>query len=248
MAVQHCLPENRLVYAIADLHGRADLLQLAAEAIAKDMADAPGADTLTVFLGDYVDRGPNSADVIERLSAGDFPTPIVALLGNHEYIMRQAWESDPALLQWCDFGGLPTLFSYGVDVRGLQRGTNIAEARSAFCAALPPRHRLWLENLRSSFELGDYFFCHAGVRPDVALSDQAIEDLIWIREAFTSSGKSHGKFIVHGHTPVMEPDVRDNRINIDTGACMTGKLTILRLQGETRRLMQVSAKGLRPAK
>lgn len=245
-ALEHRLPGDRLVYAIGDLHGRADLLQLAADAISKDLSTAPGAEALTVFLGDYVDRGPNAAGVIERLSGGDFPTPIVALLGNHEFMMRKAWESDVALLQWCDFGGLATLFSYGVDVRGVQRGTDVAEARRAFCAALPPRHRSWLENLRPSFEMGGYFFCHAGVRPDVALSDQAIDDLIWIREAFTASSKSHGKLIIHGHTPVMEPDVRHNRINIDTGACMTGTLTVLRLEAETRRLMQVSAKGARP--
>src|SRR5262249_25417263 len=122
---EYRLPEGRRVYAVGDIHGCADLLQFAAEAISDDLATDRPSEGLTVFLGDYVDRGPNSAAVVERLSAGDFPTPVLGLMGNHEFMMLKALESDAALSVWCeDGGGLVTLFSYGVDVRELQRGAN----------------------------------------------------------------------------------------------------------------------------
>lgn len=245
-SLEHRLPEGRRVYAIGDLHGCADLLQLAAEAISEDLDAATPEDALTIFLGDYVDRGPDTAAIVERLSAGDFPTPILCLMGNHEFMMLRALVSDAALSAWCDCGGLATLFSYGIDVRDLQRGTGMAAARKTFSETLPARHRAWLEKLRPCFELGDYFFCHAGIRPNVPLSAQVMEDLIWIREPFTSSTQNHGKLVVHGHTPVMEPDIRSNRINIDTGACMTGTLTVLRLEGGGRRLIPVSTRAGRP--
>ncbi len=239
----HRIPDPLVVYAVGDVHGRDDLLERAARAIEEDARTRPQAQHTTIFLGDYVDRGSGSAAVIERLSTGAFPTPVVTLLGNHEQMMLQALEDDEELARWAGFGGLETMFSYEVDIRSLQLGNGVGDTRSAFARALPARHRAWLGNLRPSYEVGDYFFCHAGIRPEVPLAAQAVSDLIWIRDAFTAHKTAHPKMIVHGHTPVREAEIHPNRINIDSGAYLTGTLTVLRLEGEEQRLIPISMRG-----
>jgi serine/threonine protein phosphatase 1 len=231
-------PERTRVYAIGDVHGRDDLLDEMADLIERDCASAP-VETITVMLGDYVDRGPHSAAVVERLASGRFPTRLCALRGNHEAMLLQFLAEPLALEFWRRNGGLETLHSYGVDVSAAMRGEGYEAARDAFRETLPAAHRAFLEATALSATIGDYFFCHAGVRPGAPLSNQREEDLLWIRDGFLSHERSFGKIVVHGHTPVARPEVRANRINIDTGAFAVSRLTCLALEGEDRRFLCV---------
>ena len=233
------IPAGGVVYAVGDVHGRLDLFERMAARIGEDCARSRPEWALTVFLGDYVDRGPGSRAVVERLSTGDFPTAVVALRGNHEEIFLGALASAEALAPWRDLGGFETMHSYGVDVRALLAGGDPAATWASFAASVPAAHVAWMEGLPDRYELGDYFFCHAGVRPGVPLAQQERHDLLWIRDAFRSSGAWHGKVIVHGHTPVENPEILPNRVNIDTGAYITGVLTCLRLEGGARTLITV---------
>jgi diadenosine tetraphosphatase ApaH/serine/threonine PP2A family protein phosphatase len=213
------------IYAIGDIHGRSDLLDRMVTQISRDLEAHPVGTALTVTLGDYVDRGPDSRGVIERLLRNPFQTPLVALKGNHESLL-EAFLVDPAVAgQWRRLGGLETLHSYGVPVASLMIGKNYEEAAEALRAALPPAHLEFLRSLWTSLPVGKYFLCHAGVRPGIPLDRQSEEDMLWIREEFLSSRADFGKIVVHGHTPAESPEVLPNRINIDTGAFMTGRLT-----------------------
>lgn len=233
-------PPNRdtRVYAIGDIHGRLDLLERAIAAIGRD-TDRHGGEALTVTLGDYIDRGPASRGVIERLAANPFPTPYIALKGNHETLL-EAFLTDPGGGEhWRRLGGLETLHSYGVPVADLMLGRNYAEASQRLREALPPHHLDFLRSLKTSHSLGGYFFCHAGVRPGVPLERQNDDDLMWIRDEFLSSTIDFGKTIVHGHTPVDAPDIRKNRINIDTGAFASGRLTCVVLEESGPRFLEI---------
>jgi serine/threonine protein phosphatase 1 len=223
------LPDGLRIYAIGDVHGRIDLLDRMADLIADDIARTEPCDAYTVLLGDYVDRGLASAAVLDRLSSGQFPTGIVPLLGNHEAVLRAFLDDVDVFAQWRAIGGFETLYSYGGKV-GNAAVTNPEATRRAFLELIPPLHLDFLSSLEPSHSVGDYFFCHAGVRPGVPLDQQREQDLIWIREAFLDSTEDFGKVIVHGHTPSEEPVLRRNRIGIDTGAYATGRLTCLRLQ------------------
>jgi len=215
---------------IGDIHGRSDLLDRIAAEIKRDLEQRPDSQCMTVTLGDYVDRGPDSRGVIERLIHNPFPTRYVGLKGNHEELFL-SFLADPAVgQQWRELGGLETLHSYGVAVGALMMGKGFEEASRALRDAVPEDHFRFLSSLRNSLTVGNYFLCHAGVRPSVALDRQREEDLLWIREDFLLHEEPFEKIIVHGHTPVKEPDVRKNRINIDTGAYATGRLTCLKLE------------------
>jgi serine/threonine protein phosphatase 1 len=230
--------ENTRVYAIGDIHGRLDLLDRAIAAIERDVGDH-GPAALTVTLGDYIDRGPESCGVLGRLAANPFPTPYVALKGNHEAFLA-AFLADPKLgLQWRQFGGLETLHSYGVPVSRLMFGRSFDDAAQALRVALPAVHVDFLQSLKNSFSHGKYFLCHAGVRPGVPLDRQEEHDLLWIRGEFLNSEMNFGKVIVHGHTPVEQPEVLSNRINIDTGAFATGQLTCVALDEDGHRFLRV---------
>ena len=230
--------ENKRIYAIGDVHGRLDLLTRAAAAIARDV-ETHGSDALTVTLGDYVDRGPKSRQVIDALIANPFPTPHIPLKGNHELLL-ESFLADPEIgVQWRRLGGLETLFSYGVPVSGLMVGKNYDEASEQFRKALPPEHLQFLESLKTSYSHGNYFLCHAGVRPGVPLERQTVDDLLWIRDEFLSSTRNFGKIVVHGHTPVEAPEVLPNRINIDTGAFATGRLTCIVLEESGHRFLAI---------
>jgi serine/threonine protein phosphatase 1 len=230
------LPGKR-VYAIGDIHGRADLLAAMITLIATDLKEMPAAEALTILLGDYVDRGPNSREVLDRLIEGAFPTPVVALRGNHEMMALDFIKNPRSGESWRRFGGLETLHSYAVDVGDMQAGRGYEEVAARFREALPASHVRFIEATPSHFSMGDYFFCHAGVRPGLPLDRQREADLLWMREPFLSSRQDFGKLVVHGHTPVAEPDVRDNRINIDTGAYLSGRLTCLVIESEERRFL-----------
>lgn len=184
---------------------------------------AHGSNALTVTLGDYIDRGPASCGVVERLSDNPFPTPYVAVKGNHEAMLEDFLE-DPSLgPYWRGQGGEETLQSYGVTPRMLRAGDEDTATRLR--EALAGKHCRFLESLRLSFTHDQYFFCHAGVRPGVPLDRQEPHDLLWIREEFLFSAADFGKIVVHGHTPVPAPEVLPNRINLDTGAFATGRLS-----------------------
>jgi serine/threonine protein phosphatase 1 len=230
--------ENTRLYVIGDIHGRLDLLERVIAAIARDVKEH-GSDALTVTLGDYIDRGPASCGVIGRLSDNPFPTPYVALKGNHEVLLED-FLADPAVgPHWWRLGGLETLHSYGVPVRRHMLGKINKETSDRLRAALPAQHAKFLQSLATSFSHGRFFLCHAGVRPGVPLERQHDKDLLWIRDEFLSSKMDFGKIVVHGHTPTAEPEVLANRINIDTGAFATGRLTCVVLDEGGYRFLDV---------
>ncbi len=236
------IPEGLRVYAVGDIHGRLDLLDELLRMIARDNAVRPQADTRVIFLGDYVDRGPDSKGVIERLSQGlGDGLDGIFLRGNHEDLMLRSFEDLSAFAVWTANGGLAALESYGVS-RDLfpRRGKTAALLDKAplimaeLAERLPPGHLRFLSGLQLSVVIGDYFFVHAGVRPGVPLEAQAWEDCLYIRGEFMRHTGDFGKIVVHGHTPAREPDIQANRIGIDTLAYETGRLTALRLEGESR--------------
>ncbi len=237
MATTASLPSGQRVYTIGDIHGRLDLLQALSSKLRHDIQDAPNESSIIVTLGDYIDRGPHSAGVIDWLLAGNMPAPIIALRGNHEATLLDFLADASVLDNWRHFGGLETLASYGVDVRDVMRGRNHAAAQARLRELLPPAHQTFFERTRLSWSSGDYFFCHAGVRPNVPLKRQEEQDLLWIRDEFNGFRGVFEKMIVHGHTPVAEPQILANRINVDTGAYATDVLTALVLEGRERRFI-----------
>jgi serine/threonine protein phosphatase 1 len=238
---QHRVPDGTRVYCVGDIHGRDDLLREMAERVTADMETRSFDHAVTVFLGDYVDRGLGSMRVLEQLSRSEWPTPLIALTGNHEDLLMAFLEDEGVLEVWRSLGGLETLHSYGVDVGPAMAGRDFGAVRAAFATIVPEHHRRFLETLKVSATIGDYFFCHAGVRPGVPLDCQNRDDLLNIRGPFLTSMAEHGKLVVHGHTPLSAPEVRPNRIGIDTAAYATGRLTCLVLEKDERRFLQLDA-------
>jgi serine/threonine protein phosphatase 1 len=226
------------VYAVGDVHGRCDLLEHLHDQIAEDIHQTPGAIRhQLVFLGDYVDRGPESAQTVEFLLRNRIPNvETVHLLGNHEITMLHFLEQPERAAEWLQFGGDTTLTSYGVDFdpTAPRDSKHLRALAAELAAALPDEHRAFLTSLSLAHENGDYFFVHAGIDPARSLKRQNPRDFIWIREPFTECDIVHEKVVVHGHTMADEPVIRANRIGIDTGAYQTGKLTALALEGTER--------------
>jgi len=236
-----CLPAGQRVYAIGDVHGRCDLLMTLLQMVAIDDRERGPADSRLVFLGDFIDRGPQSRLVLETMIAlENAGQPATFLMGNHEELLLMAHGGDrkAANIYMSDyFGGFETLLSYGVEE------SEIAAARGDELVALieravPPHHIAWMRKLDLFYRLGDYAFVHAGVRPGIGLQDQAASDLRWIRHEFLEDDCYHGAMIVHGHSITEAVDERPNRIGIDTGAFMSGKLTALGLEGMERWYLQ----------
>ena len=220
-SVNASAPADTRIYAVGDIHGRADLLSEITGRIDDDIRRRPVAHTVEVYLGDYVDRGPHSRTVIDLLAVRLVANHAVCLRGNHEAVM-EGFLQDPAILEyWLPLGGMQTLASYGIDLH------------RRFRDAFPRAHELFMQCLRNQFSCGDFLFVHAGIRPDVPIEQQNVNDLIWIRDEFLDSTRNHERFIVHGHTPVPHPDIKHNRINIDTGAWRTGTLTCIAIEGST---------------
>jgi serine/threonine protein phosphatase 1 len=221
------VPERVRIYAVGDVHGRADLLDQVLSRVDKDLTTYPDCRPLQVFIGDYIDRGSSSKAVLDRLVERAKRHSIVCLKGNHEAYLLEFLQDPEVLVAWRPLGGLETLSSYGlVPSLNPDHGERV-ELAAALAAALPLSHQRFLQGLRYSFTCGDFFFVHAGVKPGIPLARQQEKDLLWIREEFLFHERSFGKIIVHGHTPVHKPDIRVNRINIDTGAYATGRLTCL---------------------
>jgi serine/threonine protein phosphatase 1 len=221
------LPAELRVYAIGDVHGCLDRLVAMHEAIAEDLAARPVPSAILVHLGDYVDRGQESAQVVEWLLAGP-PVPaarVINLMGNHEEMMLAAVASgqEDAADQWLANGGADSLFSWGVPRKA---------AQGDWAALIPRPHLMFLRDLATHVRIGPYLFVHAGIRPGVPLARQSRHDMLWIREPFLSSSDDHGAVVVHGHTPRYDPLVRPNRIAIDTGAVLGGVLTCVMLEGD----------------
>lgn len=224
------LPEGVRIYAIGDIHGRADLLDRTISRIDTHVAGNPVARPIILFVGDYVDRGPSSKNVIDLLIGIAGARETVFLRGNHEEFMLNFLSTPSMLREWGRAGGLETLMSYGLQPTLNSDSAVQIELAKALAAALPQEHRRFLDSLFPFFSCGGYFFAHAGVRPGVALREQKSEDLLWIRDEFLLHEEDFGKVVIHGHTPVPEIDVRPNRINIDTGAYITGRLSCLVLE------------------
>jgi serine/threonine protein phosphatase 1 len=227
------LPDGVRIYAVGDIHARLDLLNLLLGHIYEDLAARPAARPICVFLGDYIDRGPSSHGTIDRLIEHSKAHESIFLKGNHEFIALKCLTDRSLFEQWLRLGGLETIISYGISPHLLGRNRKVVELQAALHQALPQAHFRFFRDLLTSFTCGDFFFAHAGVKPHVELSRQDEKDLLWIRDEFLSSTEDYGKIVVHGHTPTQELEVRLNRINIDTGAFATGRLTCLVVQGET---------------
>jgi serine/threonine protein phosphatase 1 len=228
------------IYAIGDVHGRYDLLRLLLDRIGEHAQALPPTQSLhLVFLGDLVDRGPESAKVVEFLYELEQSTDqIIVLLGNHEEAMLKSLDGDLGVLQrWLGVGGAETLASYGLRLPephdDLRRYTRYLQN------SLPAEQMRWLRRLPLTAQSGDYFFCHAGIRPGVPLGRQSRDDLLWIRDDFIDDAADHGAVIVHGHTIEPEVTLRANRIGIDTGAYRHGLLTALYLEDEQQEIISV---------
>jgi serine/threonine protein phosphatase 1 len=228
------VPDGVRIYAIGDVHGRSDLLEQVLARIDADLLTNRVLRPIHVFLGDYIDRGPDSTGVLDLLISRGQSHEVVCLKGNHELFLLEFLRDPAALKHWRQYGGLDTLMSYGVALQFNASEVELEELADRLFQALPERQRDFLSQLTTSFTCGDYFFVHAGVRPRVPLDQQREQDLLWIRDEFLQYKHDFGKIIVHGHTPVNEPEIRANRINIDTGAYATGKLTCLILEGDKR--------------
>jgi serine/threonine protein phosphatase 1 len=226
------LPSGVRIYAVGDIHGRNDLLCRLLADIDRHATTDPVVRPIYVFLGDYLDRGPASRETIDRLIDLGATQECVFLKGNHEQFAIRCLSDRSLFDQWMRLGGMETLISYGVPRDSLANGRSIAELQAIFHNSLPQTHLRFFRDMQSSFACGDFFFAHAGVNPETELELQKESDLLWIRDEFLSSTRDFGKVVVHGHTPTQAVDVLPNRINIDTGAFATGRLTCLAIEEE----------------
>lgn len=233
-------PEGTRLYAIGDVHGRRDLLaEMHARIRAELIRDRP-TDWRVIHLGDYVDRGPDSKGVLDLLiAAREADNRVLMLAGNHDAGFLQFLAHPTPKGLFALFGGPETARSYGVEL-DLADPWRFREQAEELVRVVPPAHVALLRTLDFSCTFGDFFFCHAGIRPGVPLAEQDRMDLIWIRDAFLDWPHLHPGVIVHGHTPAPEPEVMPNRVNVDTGAYRTGRLTALVVDGAEKRLLSVS--------
>lgn len=239
MSRSFSIPERTLVYAIGDIHGRLDLLHLLLAEIRAHAGRFPANWTRRlVFLGDYVDRGPDSAGTIEFL-CGAPPDGFTwdFLAGNHEQAMLAFLATDAPDPRWLQFGGLATLDSYKIHTSG----STVAALKNSLNQRLPTQHNDFLRNLKPLLVVGDYVFVHAGLRPGVPLARQVEQDLLWIREPFLSADDYFEHRVVHGHTVFPVPQVLPNRIGIDTGAYASGTLTAVALWSDCFEFLTGSA-------
>ena len=239
-------PDNTRIYAIGDVHGSIKCLDALHQLVLADSAQAkPGTDQIVVYLGDYIDRGLYSREVIDCLIGSPLPglRPVL-LKGNHEEAMLAFFEDPEGGRPWLSFGGLTTLHSYGVPPpKPPFKSEDLVFAKTLLDKCFPEAHRRFLSALEISASIGDYLFVHAGIRPRRPLHQQRTEDMLRIRADFVDSTADHGKVVVHGHTVSPEVEIRPNRIGVDTGAYATGRLSCVVLEGETVRPLSVHVRG-----
>lgn len=235
----HAVPERRRIYAIGDIHGRDDLFEELLGLIESDDAAAPSAETSLILLGDLVDRGPSSKQVVDRAIEASRRWPDFHLLaGNHEEVFLKALTGVPQLVRYfVQIGGEPTINSYGLagDAYHCMTFEELAEQLPRL---VPEAHRQFLAAAEEQIRIGDYLFVHAGIRPGTAFEEQKSSDLRWIRDDFLFDRRDHGAMIVHGHTITDDVAEHPNRIGIDTGAYRSGVLTAIVLEGAQRRYLQ----------
>jgi len=217
-------------YALSDIHG---CLNKLVALVARCRSDAKDDAARFVFLGDYIDRGPDSRHTLDLLINRSRRRNTVFLKGNHEAYFTSVLEDPARAAEWFQFGGLQTLMSYGVSAAPGLGKDELPDLVRELTSVMPPEHIAFLRQLRPTFTCGDFFFVHAGVRPGIPLSEQRESDLLWIRDEFLQSKRRFGKYVVHGHTPVKQAELLENRANIDTGAYATGNLTLLSIQGNS---------------
>jgi serine/threonine protein phosphatase 1 len=227
------LPEGVRIYAIGDVHGRADLLRETFDIIDADLRHFPALTASIVLVGDYIDRGPDSRGVLEFLVQRAQSQRLICLRGNHEVMLLDAMRNCRTAGVWLRSGGRETLASYGIELAGDINEAHWETVMREVRRSMPAQHAHFLQRLPSVFTCGDFLFVHAGLKPGVAIEAQRMKDLFWIRDEFLDSDWDFGKYVVHGHTPVAYPDIRSNRINIDTGAYTTGNLTLIAIENDS---------------
>ena len=233
-------PPDMRIYAIGDIHGCIDHIQRTHVLIGEDLARYPVADWRVVHVGDFVDRGPNSAAVIQYMIERTAHEPrLINILGNHDYMFAESLDGNARMQNiWLQNGGETTLADYGL------RPGDLSGSGSAARSRVPEEHVAFLRGLKPCARFADYMFVHAGIDPDVPLDDQSTEDMMWIRNRFLGDGREFDAVIVHGHTPSRKIDIRENRIGIDTGAVYGGALTCIVLEGSAKG--QIGPEGRRP--
>ena len=246
-AAPAAIPPGQRVYAVGDIHGRLDLFAALVAAIDADDAASAPAETTVILLGDLVDRGADSAGVIALARTWQQRRRVRILAGNHEEMFLRGFRSLEMFRHFLRHGGRETVLSYGID-RATYAQAELEEAQAMMCAAVPADDIAFLEGFEDMIAVGDYLFVHAGIDPRVPIEEQKVHDLRWIREPFLSHSEDYGQVIVHGHTICEAPEDCGNRIGIDTGAFMTGRLTALVLEGTARRYIEaVESEGGRVA-
>jgi serine/threonine protein phosphatase 1 len=231
------VPPGERAYAVGDIHGQLDLFTALASAIEADDAARGPAETHVVLLGDLIDRGPDSAGVLAAARAWGSRRRLRVLCGNHEEMFLRSFDNLSVFRGFLLYGGRETVLSYPIDAQRFH-AANLAEAQAMMAEAVTPADRDFIATFEDYVVVGDYLFVHAGIRPGERLEEQSVEDLRWIREPFLSHAGPHEHVVVHGHTITTVPEIADNRIGIDTGAYMSGRLTALGLEGDHRWLIE----------
>ncbi|MXO59481.1 serine/threonine protein phosphatase [Altererythrobacter salegens] len=224
--------DEERIYAIGDVHGRLDLLEVLMQRLEQDSRFRDDCPTRLILLGDLIDRGPDSRLLLELAQRAQYECDrVTVLLGNHEDLLLESTFGNAAAQRaWLQHGGAATLRSYGLDVSEME-AASAEEMAAILCEVIGDKALAWMNSLPLYFQSGDYFFCHAGIRPGVPLSRQGRHDLLWIRKKFLSSQRDHGAVVVHGHSETNELVFARNRINVDTAAYRTGVLSAVGLQG-----------------
>lgn len=231
------VPDGERWYVIGDIHGRCDLLDALVTAIDDDDAQAGEAASTVVFLGDLIDRGPESAGVVAVTRAWQRRRTVRCLAGNHEEMFLESFTDFEMLRHFLRHGGRETILSYGIE-REVYDALTLEELQAEMARLVPEEDRAFLSGLEEWIEAGDYLFVHAGIDPTRAFDEQRRSDLLWIRERFLRHADPFSHVVVHGHTIFDEVEDTGHRIGIDTGAFRTGRLTALVLEGSARRTIQ----------
>jgi len=236
------IPEGLRVYAIGDIHGRADLFEVLMGMIDSDIAARDKKDNIIILLGDLIDRGVQSRAVVERAMAlAESPRDVRFLKGNHEEVFLRALTGDPQAVRFLvRIGGRSTIESYGIAGEDYE-ALDFEELAGRLAGCVPQAHADFLDSFEDMIEIGDYAFVHAGVRPDVPLAEQTASDMRWIRAEFLDHRGAFDRVIVHGHTITDHIENFPHRIGLDTGAYASGRLSAIALEGADRWTLQTQA-------